>query len=217
MKRIILSILVSLIALPAAAAYNTDAEWTGKTRLDTEHNKLECEFHYQYKNHSVTNKYMWSTSMEHGKSPVCPAHLRSKDGDGNWHVGDLGWDGWNAWKKTSDYELYKSILIKEKAAYKAEEGGYTWITAPNNDIVRVLNEDYADYYTRIRTNTAESPTDFLYEYADKPLLDKAETAYHKNDADDHRWWYQVRYQHIPNPIHVNMDGYHYDWEPYDPH
>ena len=212
MKRIILAILVSLVALPAAAAYKSDAAWNGNTRLDGDHGKLECEFKYVYHGpyNQNENRTFWSTSMEHGKSPVCPVHLTYGD-DSNWHVGDLGWDAWNNWKNTNDYQQYKLFLSKEKNASNAPEGEYTWIlTEQNGDMVRVLNEDFHDYRTRIRTNTAESHKDFLYAYADKPIISKDDVLLYGPSAEDHYWWSLTRYQHIPGTVNIDMSKHHYD-------
>ena len=141
MKSIITSILIALVALPAYAEMdNNTGYWLGDKRV--ENGKLECKFQlaqYEGSNDNLVIYQKWLTSMDNGKSPICPDDVTYNWMD--WRVDS--YDHWDWWKTTTDYTKYKQVTSIEKDL----NHGYSFILIydMNGDFVDVKRNDFLNY------------------------------------------------------------------------
>ena len=158
-----MSILVGLIALPAAAAVDHEhGEWTGAKRQVED--KLECQFKYiatggdHYGDYEA---YTWQQSWEHGQSPICPTSIWDS-GLRWWHTTHRAADDWKAWKNTEGYAIYKAVHDFEKSdLMKNWKDPVVPFMDSNGTMLSIPTADYKAYLTRVRLGVAEPLSTFL--------------------------------------------------------
>lgn len=194
MKSIITSILIALIALPAAALDNNTGFWTGGKKV--ENGKLLCDFRvaqYEGSNDNLVEFNKWLTSMDNGKSPICPVDVIYNWMD--WRVDS--YDYWDWWKTTTDWTRYKQVQEVEKQL----DHGYSFILIYDvrGDFVYVDRDDYLDYMARVRLGMAESYVNFLNRYVKSGTnmsgLTDAEIAVYRAEANVAEYAH-MRYMHL---------------------
>ena len=162
-KTIILSVLVGLTALPAAAAVDHEhAEWTGDKRQQGSTDKLECKYKYVAtggEHYGDYFAYTWQQSMEHGVSPHCPVSLWDS-GLRWWHVTGRAKEEYNNWKHTKQYSDYQFIKSQEKIVRDSDATTFT-IATPDGRAAQVSKDSLLWHLGLTRIGQAEPYADFL--------------------------------------------------------
>ena len=164
MKKVILSLLVALIALPASAkefemSRNTGV-WNGEMVGDA--NNMECTYGYKFwKNGMTWVAYRNWQTFDAGKSPFCPQTI---------HREQYPFDFWQhgAWSDDEVQELmdngvwgnYKAIRNTENRIWKLRHA-YTILVNSAGEYVEVRTDLLAAFITRVRIDHAESYDTFI--------------------------------------------------------
>ena len=159
MKKIILAAMISLIALPAAAA--SDAKWTGEKRMK-DGDKLECKYRFFQGRTKYLPAYwadVWNTSWEHGQSPIC-APTQYDSGSQWWHMTEESARYWKEWKTTNGYTKFKTVQEEEKKVKNSDYQQFILVTS-DDKLVKVNKGPLLSYLARVRVGLGEPYDTFI--------------------------------------------------------
>ena len=161
MKKIILAGLISLIALPAAAA--GPATWTGEKRIK-EGTKLECHYKFQVgrtKYLPAYTGYTWNTSWDHGDSPVC-AKKQYDSGSQWWHMSSDSTKEWKGWRNSEAGDYYNDLRNFEKSnLIKNWSDPVIPFIDSNGTMLAIPTNAYKAYLAKVRIGMAEPLQTFI--------------------------------------------------------
>lgn len=206
MKKVILSMLVALIALPAAASEigGGHAHWTGQKRQAD--NKLECQFvhpKYDTKSDNAPLEYFWKTSLDNGQSPFCPVDLTYEWG---WHLGGgQSSHQLDALRTSEQWEHYKDFYSAEKELRDHFKGNTVQLYDTQGTLIAVDREALVAYMTQIRLGVSGTYEQFLdssfgphgYKINFGPV--EPENAQY-DEADYYSYLATTRMYNLPTPI-----------------